>query len=112
MNDYKFEELDYGIRYTVRWLQDHNFKTTDSGDGISKKAAIADGEALDYPHVFMSVDPRAMIHESHRLKDLLEVKNLLEKASIEASYDPYNEIAIIALINIDDNDLLISERKK
>ena len=36
MTEVPYDELDPGIRETVRWLNKHLFKTTDSGDGVSK----------------------------------------------------------------------------
>src|SRR5690242_4461705 len=103
-----FDALDPGIRYTVRWLRDHNFDTTDSGDGVTKLAAglTVDDGVLDVPHVFMQVEPRAMIDESARLRMLLRTHGLGGGGRIEASYNPDDGVAILALYEIDDAALM------
>lgn len=60
-----WEELDDGIRETVRELWDAGFDPCDSGDG--SKAGKMEG-ALAVPHVFMRVDPSRMVLEALALK--------------------------------------------
>ena len=103
MSPFDYKELDPGIRQTVRWLRANGFQTTDSGDGRSKALVIADGEALDFPHVFMRVDPKAMLQESHRLLALLKKFNLT--GDVELSYNPKDKVAILSLVGTDDNSL-------
>jgi hypothetical protein len=93
--------LDPGIRQTVKWLQDNGFVTTDSGDGVSKTEAIATGEALGFPHVFMMCSPDTLFVEAHRLYDLLRGKNLTSP-QVEASYSPADGIALLLLTGLDD----------
>lgn len=101
LHDDDYAKLDPGISLVVRWLRIHGFETTDSGDGVSKVDAIAEGEALAEPHVFMVCKPSDMIAEAHRLLGLLE--NLDAQgagARIEASYNPNDGIAIISLFGL------------
>lgn len=68
MDDIDYEDLDPGIRQTVRWFRAHGFSTTDSGDGVSKAEELADDEgcALNYPHVVIVVEPAELIAETDR----------------------------------------------
>jgi len=67
-----WDELDPGIRGTVRWLYEHGFSPTDSGDGKAKfgEEGHPCGCALHKPHVFMVCGPDIML-EVDRLNDLL-----------------------------------------
>lgn len=110
---FDYSELDPGIRETVRQLRDWGFDTTDSGDGHTKLAAgWSPTEALDIPHVIMSIDSLAEIagHADELRSKLLaigiEVKPVGEGVPhIQASYDPANGIASMALFGLDDNGL-------
>lgn len=77
------EEFDPGIRDVVNALTAAGFKTTDSGDGYSKAAAIAAGEALPFRHVACAVSRSSMFREADRLARLLGPRWL-----VEASYHP------------------------
>ena len=104
-------DLDHGIRLTVRWLREHNFDTTDSGDGVSKADLITTGDALDFPHVVMVVEPRALITESLRLFDLLETRGLPPgPGTIQANFDPADGVATIMLMGINDDTLVTAGR--
>lgn len=107
MTPEEIEALDPGIRRTVWWLQCEGFHTTDSGDGVSKKEAIEDNEALPLPHVFMTCDPKALIGAANKLRDLLCSIGLAGAGRVEGSYSPDDGIAIIALYDVND-DLLAS----
>ena len=105
------DNLCPGIRRTVEWLQSEGFKTTDSGDGVSNGDM---GCAMPFPNVFMVCSPASLILETHRLYDLLQEKGIEARAflldveddkqppHIEATYDPSDGIAGIALFNVDD----------
>lgn len=52
--DFDYSQLDPGIRRLVRWLHDNGYKTTDSGDGVTKfkrrdelRERVLDGDYLD-----------------------------------------------------------------
>lgn len=93
-----WDDLDPGIRDTVRWCWDNGFEPTDSGDG--SKAAWMEG-ALDVPHVFMQCIPDDLIDESRRLwrlaTDVGLVKANDEAPMVEASYSPDDGVAILTL---------------
>jgi len=105
-----YDELDAGIRETVRWLFDHGFDPTDSGDGVSKFTDPSNryhglAGALDEPHVFMRVaSPAALAAEADRLHVLLEERGVDIPGSLEASYVP-DEPAVLALLGVDDRVL-------
>jgi hypothetical protein len=95
-----FDTLDPGIRGTVRWLQENGFHTTDSGDGASKSDLIATGDALDFPHVFMTCAPEVLVSEARRLYAMLG-----SFGTVEATYSPNDGIAVLALIGVTDDKL-------
>ena len=100
-----FREINPGICKLVAMLQDHGFDTCDSGDGITNPQLKIDG-AMEIPNVFMTVPPAAIVSESKRLLDLLcsrvDFESESSVASIEASYSPLDDTAVIALTGIDD----------
>lgn len=105
------DDLDPGIRQTVLWLREHGFETTDSGDGVSKKDLIASGDALDYPHVAIQVQPRALIDESGRLFDLLGKHGITpDSGTIQAMYAPADGIAVIMLMSVNDDSLAVGQK--
>ena len=102
-----YDELDPGIRETVRWLRAMGFDTCDSGDGKS----------LDYAHVFIQVrPPMGLESECKRLHFLLTQAGCCiepvghSKIWIEGTYDPSDGSAIIALIGVNDRCGTISAR--
>lgn len=104
-----YEALDPGIRKTVKWLRERGFETADSGDGVTKAGAIADGDALDYPHVFISCFNEDIVSESCRLmRKLSELGCLCEsigpdnKPCIQATFDPADDSACIELRHVND----------
>lgn len=107
-----FADLDPGIRETVRWLNAASFRTTDSGDGVSKREMIASGEALGVPHVAMRVHPRVIVSEANRLLELVIARGLIsDPGTIQATYDPADGIAMIMLIGISDDTLVVAQRR-
>ena len=96
-------DLDAGIRFTVRFLRAHGFDTCDSGDG--SKAGTMEG-ALDVPHVFIRSTPETLIRDADRLRELVA---RIPHAEIQATYDPKiagRGAAILALMMVCDADLL------
>lgn len=115
MSELDYDELDPGIRDTVRWLRDRGFKTTDSGDGATKLLEIRDEEALPYPHVFMVVDDaNDALDEAHRLVCELRDYGIpvcpvgMGTTWIQLTYDPCSEVAVVELGDL--NDSLLAER--
>jgi hypothetical protein len=101
-DDFDPSKLDKGIRRTVLCLREDGFDTCDSGDG--SKAAWMEG-ALDVPHVFMRIDPAAIVVEAKHL--LRTVEALFGDAvyTIEATYSPIDGVAILSLMGVGDKDL-------
>ena len=109
MTDFNYDELDSGIRETVRWLRDRGYDTTDSGDGVSKGGTEQASTMLNFPHVVIRIVPNKMIHESVRLWETLvehgidfEPKNPGYDPGIEVNYSPLDGVATIMLLEIDD----------
>lgn len=111
----RVEDLDPGIRRTVLWLQKNEFRTTDSGDGVTKFQCAEPMEgALEYPHVVCAVASDLLASEADRLAELVHdlgvdvVPNGLREpgqAGISASYDPGDGVAIIVLAGVGDAEL-------
>lgn len=111
-DDFNYEQLDPGIRKTVRVLRNLGYKTTDSGDGVSKFAGKSDEEkaelsavgTLSMPHVFINVeDPRDLQMEADQLWALVETLSKdgpsdLEPR-IEAVYWPQSNLAMLCLFD-------------
>lgn len=111
--DINYDELDPGIREVVRRLNNAGFTTTDSGDGVSKPE-ILDGDALDFPHVYM-VEMDDIVGESVRLRRLVEswgiaVGPVGSKVWIQASFDPCDDQpSVIMLAGV--NDSMLGDNK-
>lgn len=103
MSGLDYSTLDPGIRETVRWLRDRGYSTTDSGDGVTKREAIAAGEALDEPHVFMVVKPSEMVRSARTLRVHLKMRGVPHR--IEASYEPESDVSILMLFGVNDETL-------
>ena len=89
--DYKtvdYSKLDPGIRDVVRVLRKAWFQTTDSGDGVSKPP---EERTVEGPHVFITVPPKMLLSESHRLMNLLG-----SGWRVEATYSPADGVALLA----------------
>jgi hypothetical protein len=92
--------LDPGVRRLVAYLRALGHETTDSGDGQSKPE---EDRALDGPHVFIRVEPERIVARANALK--LDVERLgycVEPGTIQASYDPADGCAVIALLGVSD----------
>lgn len=104
------EELDPGIRSTVMALVEAGFNTADSGDGVTKfqEGGWSELDLIDKPHVMIMSTRDQLIEECDRLSKFLFSKgievnplNYDENApSIQATYDPTNQSAIIVMMNI------------
>lgn len=79
--------LDPGIRDVVEQLRSAGFKTTESGDGVSKPA---DERTFDGPHVICRIGPALMVAEAQRLWAVLG-----PGWHVEASYSPNDGVAVL-----------------
>lgn len=105
--DIDYDKLDAGIRETVRFLRNHGFNTTDSGDGDVRCAT-------PHPMVEIRIDnPEHLTMHARRLYRILSMGHDVKfghdrfegKDSapfIEATYDPVLGVATIVLGNVDD----------
>ncbi len=92
-----YPHLDPGVRDLVRQLADLGFHPTDSGDGVSKAEIIAEGCAMPFLHVFMTVEPAtALLDEADRLHDLLP-SLCVPDLTVEASYRPSDGLGVLML---------------
>jgi hypothetical protein len=106
-----FNEINPGIVKIVAMLQANGFNTVDSGDGVTNVELELE-DALEFPHVFMVVDPDKLVTESQRLYDLLEpaanfnpdVEMIPDQplGTIEVSYSPVDKSCVMALSGLDD----------
>jgi len=90
-----YARLDPGVRELVRALTENGYRTTDSGDGVSKPPA---GRMFEFPHVFMATTPASLVAESDRLQGLLAALNC-EGWTVEATYRP-GEPGMIGLLDL------------
>lgn len=105
-----YDEMNPGIRQTVKWLRDNGFQTTDSGDGKTGDCECDH----PYPYVAMTVtNPDRLISETLRLVDLLNDQGITIEAMteenvtpvVQASYDAGDGYAVIFMANVDDAKL-------
>lgn len=96
-----YAQLDPGIRELVRFLVGHRFRTTDSGDGISKLVDFSD-EALDIPHISIALDPvPSAMASADRLLQLLKGRGVaMHPGMIQMTYDPVDESCLLMLVGV------------
>lgn len=122
-----YDQLDPGIRKTVRWFNDNGFVTSDSGDGISKMSTPAEDcmMAPGLPNVVIEVDPEDMVASADTVLEMILSKGVRvgpdeatvtvfagpqpegteygDGVFIQASYDPTRaSTAIILVTGLDD----------
>jgi glyoxylate carboligase len=103
------DDINPGVRRTVAWLRSLGFDTTDSGDGRTNVAAGIEG-ALEFPHVYIRVQRGAdLVAEAHRLAIALQRRGVCvgpigpdDTPCIQATYDPCDGSASIALLYVGD----------
>ncbi len=99
----RLSALDPGIRRLVVALREANFDTTDSGDGVSKPDV---GRVFDVPHVFMVIEPGAIVAESQRLVETLRRLGVRVKPGVvQANYDPADGLATLGVFGVNDSML-------
>jgi hypothetical protein len=104
MSTFDYTKLDPGIRETVRLVHEMGFRTTDSGDGVTK---LADMEcALDFPHVVIAASKTSLVKDAEKLHRELEKCGLaFMSINIEAVWHPIPRVAIIMLSGLSDEML-------
>lgn len=103
------ETITPGVARTVALLQSWGFDTTDSGDGVTNVEAGMEC-AMPFPNVAMQVEPDELIAKADRLLRLLWQVGIqampasydVTMPSIQATYDPSNQSAILVLTGVDD----------
>lgn len=112
------DDVSPGVADLVTWLTLRGFVTTDSGDGSNYRAGMEC--ALPRTNVFMVVaDPSRLIGETHRLYDLLTAEGISfanlegettgDEPVIECSWNPVDNVAVIALLGVGNDDIWRSE---
>lgn len=108
--------LDPGVRRLVHWLNERGYRTTDSGDGITKLEIGFTAERhniSDHPYVAMVFSPSELIQEVDRLVVLLRDKFGVEvqrhgrcepedAPQIDAYYCPIDKEAVAVLQHVND----------
>jgi hypothetical protein len=127
MGDVKYEDLDPGIRETVRRLRDWGLNTSDSGDGVTKLlpgSGWDPEEVINIPHVYMVEDSKTFIELSTRLLHFLLGEGVVIKTQtealtdfpeagwIECIYDPVDDLAVIGLFRVTDDSWPKKDEKK
>lgn len=105
--DIDYASLDPGIQHAVRFLRQHGFDTTDSGDGYTKPQ---NERTIEGPHVFCRVEHYSLgAREADRaLKLLLEALKLNQQLVttprewatillVEASYSAIDRTCILSI---------------
>lgn len=115
MTDINYEEMNPGIRKTVKWLRSCGFDTTDSGDGVTHDHACD----RDHAYVVIVTKPDDLAAEADLLVSVLKQAGIVvapqsmdpsAQVSIQASYDPANRIAVIDLTGLTDAMLFPEDR--
>lgn len=111
MDQKTIDGLSPRIRRLVVWLNENLHNTTDSGDGSNYKEGMEC--AIPFPMIAIMVTPFTLVSESCRLlNDLrelgIDLKKISKKGidettpSIQATFNPVDQVAIILLLNITD----------
>jgi len=100
-----YDELDPGIRDTVRMLHANGFATTDSGDGVSKPADwYESGEAIPFPHVVVTSTPDTMVADAERCAAVLGAD-----WNVEAEYQTLTKTAHLFARQLDERERVTTE---
>ena len=113
MDQKTIDGLSPRIRKLVVWLNKNIHRTTDSGDGSNHEEGMEC--AVPFPMIAIIVTPFTMVSEAYRLlNDLRELGIDLKKIgrkghkadettpSIQATFDPVDQTAVIILANVTD----------
>lgn len=98
-------DLNPGIARTVALLNDHGFRTCDSGDGVTRLYGCDRG----YPYVVVRTTASKLVREARRLLRVISDQGLAVQPigidnlpSIQADFDPVEGSAFITLSNVTD----------
>jgi hypothetical protein len=104
---YEAQPYDLGVRELVERLQAAGFRTTDSGDGVSKPA---EQRTMDIPHVCIHPDAEELISEANLVALFLRDRGVTleplgpdspeDHPRVEASYDPASGVALILVLGV------------
>lgn len=113
-DELNYDELDPGIRRTVRWLRSLGYDACDSGDGKTKlEAGWSPNDARNHPHVVMRVHPDLLAEAADALRaDVHAIGATVLSIGqgmgvwIQASYDPAGgAVAVLDIMGLDDSML-------
>ena len=99
-----YDELNPGIRKTVKLLNSVGWKTCDSGDGETHDYECD----RDAGYVVVVSTPQNVIHDSDLIHGFLESYGVTfspEDTSIQANYSPVDGYAFVDIHNIHDRML-------
>ena len=110
MSEPNYDELDPGIRRTVRWVRSLGLETTDSGDGVTKLGlGWGEGlEALAFPHVIIDAPKLRCLHIGISLARKLVALGIEmgqiggDKPWIQCDYDPFLCKGLVTLGGLND----------
>ncbi len=88
-------DLDVGIHDVVRLLHLAGFRTTDSGDGVSKTPGA---EVIPFPHVAIQSTPDELLGAARRALVVLRESGLERGLVIEASFSPIDDSAVVLVM--------------
>ena len=100
-----YDELNPGIRKTVKLLNSVGWETTDSGDGETHDYECD----RDVGYVVVVSTPQDVIHDSDLIHSFLEsygVEFSLTSTSIQATYSPVDGYAFVDIHDIHDRMLV------
>lgn len=106
------DTLAPGIRRTVLLLRSWGYDTIDSGDGVTNREAGMEC-ARDYPHVTISLGSGFQGLEQAAVALMVGLRKHgistgpigSGKPSIQASYDPETNLALLDVMDLDDSML-------
>lgn len=94
--DIPWDKLDAGIINAVRLLWANGFCPVDSGDG--SKFETAPDEALDFPHVFVQVEPADLSQAADQIAALPWESIGFTQPEVSASYFCSDKVALVHVL--------------
>lgn len=87
-----YDKLDPGVREFVRFLREHGYVTTDSGDGVSKPP---EARTMDFAHVVVRLPDEFNIAAKANILVQLCRRHGYPNTVVEASYSTEDKIALL-----------------